>query len=242
MFLHLGHTRGKLLGVIFAFWLAAIASILAFTGPSEPVDPVVVTHWASSHLMKVDLLPEMAARFNQAGHRTASGRPIIIDVHDVPPALQAKFLTVLLNDGMRIPLGERAGMPIAPDIADPTIVTPSSAHWFVQVNYEVGHDVVDLANARSIVRPFVGIVTYRDMAACLGWPEKDLSYQDILDLREDLLHLASRCEATLNLTRIQVVGIKTGGLESSIDPVVEALKQTVSWAREVQEELQKLGY
>ena len=64
-------------------------------------------------------------------------------------------------------------------------MTPSSAHWFVQVNHEVGHDVVDLANARSIVRPFVGIVTYQDMAVCLGWPEKKLGYADIIALRAD---------------------------------------------------------
>ena len=59
---------------------------------------------------------------------------------------------------------------------------------------------------------------------------------------EQLLHLASRCEVTLNLTRIQIVGIKAGGLESSVDPVVEALRETVRRAEEVQEELQKLGY
>ena len=70
-----------------------------------------------------------------------------------------------------------------------------------------------------------------------------LGMQDQLRLRsEQLLHLASRCEATLNLTRIQVVGIRTGGLESGVDSVVEALNQTVSRAKEVQEELQKLGY
>lgn len=70
-----------------------------------------------------------------------------------------------------------------------------------------------------------------------------LGMQDQLRLRADqLLHLASRCEATLNLTRIQVVGIKSGGLESSVNPAVEALQETVRRAKEVQEELQKLGY
>ena len=64
-----------------------------------------------------------------------------------------------------------------------------------------------------------------------------------LRLRADqLLHLASRCEATLNLTRIQVAGIRAGGLESGVDPVVNALQETVRRAKEVQDELQQLGY
>jgi len=70
-----------------------------------------------------------------------------------------------------------------------------------------------------------------------------LGMQEQLRLRADqLLHLASRCEATLNLTRIQVIGIKAGGLESGVDLAVEALHETVRRAKEVQEELQNLGY
>ena len=37
---------------------------------------------------------------------------------------------------------------------------PSSAHWLVNVNYELERELVDLAAARSIVRPVIGIVTY----------------------------------------------------------------------------------
>ena len=64
-------------------------------------------------------------------------------------------------------------------------MTPSSAHWLVDVNYELGHEVVDLAAAPSIVRPVIGIVTYEDMARCLGWPEQELGFADILALRAD---------------------------------------------------------
>jgi len=67
--------------------------------------------------------------------------------------------------------------------------------------------------------------------------------QEQLRLRADqLLYLANRCEATLNLTRIQVAGIRAGGLESGVDPVVGALEETVRRAKEVQDELQQLGY
>jgi len=182
--LSFNNTRNKLLGAIAAIWLGAVAAIFAFAGGPQG-EPVVVTHWVSSHLMREGLLPEMAAQFNNSGRRTQSGRPVVVEVHDVPPSLQAEFLTVLLRDGIRIPLHERSEIPIAADIPNPTIVTPSSAHWFVQVNHEVDRNVVDLATARSIVRPFVGIVTFQDMAVCLGWPEKKLGYADIIALRAD---------------------------------------------------------
>ena len=189
MLSRLNHTRNWLLGAIAAIWLGAVAAVFAFTGDIGTIEqqgePVVVTQWVSSHLMRDDLLPQMAVQFNQAGHRTQAGKPIVVEVHDVPPALQAAYLVDRVKLGIRRPIWEDSGIPIDPNIPDPTIVTPSSAHWFVRVNHEVGRNVVDLAAARSIVRPFIGIVTYRDMAACLGWPGKEVGYGDILALRAD---------------------------------------------------------
>ena len=189
MLSRLNRRRNGLLAAIVAIWLAAVGAIFAFTGESDavdaPVEPVVVTHWTSSHLMREGLLPEMAAQFNEAGHRTQSGKPVVVEVHDVPSALQTEYLLARVKLGIRIDLASRSGIPIDPNISDPTIVTPSSAYWFVRVNHEVGSNVVDLAAAQSIVRPFIGIVTYQDMAECLGWPEKELGYADILALRAD---------------------------------------------------------
>ena len=45
--------------------------------------------------------------------------------------------------------------------------------------------MVNLDTAESIVRPVIGIVTYEDMAKCLGWPEKEIGYADIIALRND---------------------------------------------------------
>ena len=87
--------------------------------------------------------------------------------------------------GRRIDLTGLTGGYVKPGYADPTIVTPSSDHWPVTVNHEVGRNVVDLSSARSIVRPIIGIVTYEEMARCLGWPERELGYADILALRAD---------------------------------------------------------
>jgi len=64
-----------------------------------------------------------------------------------------------------------------------------------------------------------------------------------LRLRADqLLHLAGRCEASLHRTRIEVAAIRGGSSESSVDSVVMALQDTVRRAKEVQEELHRLGY
>lgn len=44
---------------------------------------------------------------------------------------------------------------------------------------------MDLATVQSIVRPVIGIVTYEEMARCLGWPENEIGYADIMALRTD---------------------------------------------------------
>ena len=186
-------TRSRLLGAIAVIWLGAVAAIFAFTGQSTtvkaPASPVVVVHWATSHLMRegegIHLLPVMADEFNMAGHTTQSGRPILVEIHNVPSQLIADYLIPRVNTGKRIDLTELTGGYVKPGYGDPSIVTPSSAHWLVTVNHEVGRDVVDLSAARSIVRPVIGIVTYQDMAECLGWPEKEIGYADIIALRSN---------------------------------------------------------
>jgi Ca-activated chloride channel family protein len=45
-------------------------------------------------------------------------------------------------------------------------------------------DLTDI-RARSIARTYVGVVTYREMAECLGWPQKAIGYADIIALRND---------------------------------------------------------
>jgi hypothetical protein len=70
-----------------------------------------------------------------------------------------------------------------------------------------------------------------------------LAMLDQLQLRvEQLLHLAGRCEASLHRTLIELAAIRAGSLENSIDSAVEALQETVRRAKEVQEELHRLGY
>ena len=66
---------------------------------------------------------------------------------------------------------------------------------------------------------------------------------DQLQLRLDqLLYQASRCEASLHSTRIDLAAIKTDGSETSVNSVIEALQETSRRAKEVQEELKRLGF
>jgi hypothetical protein len=63
-----------------------------------------------------------------------------------------------------------------------------------------------------------------------------------LELRVDeLLHQANRCEATLHQTRIELAALKADSAEASVSEVIQSLQSTISQAKEVQDEMKKLG-
>ena len=63
------------------------------------------------------------------------------------------------------------------------------------------------------------------------------------ELRLDkLLYQCDRCEASLHRTRLELAALKTESAETSVSAVTETLQQTISQAKDVQEELKKLGY
>ena len=59
---------------------------------------------------------------------------------------------------------------------------------------------------------------------------------------DELLHLAGRCEESLNLTRMELAGLKTADSEMSVKEATESLRKTIDQAKEVREELKKLGF
>ena len=59
---------------------------------------------------------------------------------------------------------------------------------------------------------------------------------------EQLLYQSEQCEASLRRTRIEIAGLKADSAESSVRDVTTALRQTINQAKEVQEELKRLGY
>ena len=59
---------------------------------------------------------------------------------------------------------------------------------------------------------------------------------------DQLVHQSEGCAASLDLTRIEVAALKADSSESSVRAVTDALRRTINQAKEVQEELRRLGY
>lgn len=59
---------------------------------------------------------------------------------------------------------------------------------------------------------------------------------------EGLLQQATKCEAALHETRIQVASLKADTWTVSVNTVLETLQKTIDQAKAVQEEMRKLGY
>ena len=61
-------------------------------------------------------------------------------------------------------------------------------------------------------------------------------------LRVDgLLHQSDSCEASLHRTRIELAALKADNVDARVGAVTNALQSTINQAKEVQEELKKLG-
>src|SRR4051794_27381560 len=133
------------------------------------------------------LLPDMAEQFNKEGHTTSSGDKIKVEVVQVDSATQVEDLANRVAGEGRL----------NPDLNDPTIITPQAEHWLVSLNDAAGKEVVDAKSSPSIAKTVLGIMTYREMAECLGWPQEQIGYADIIALREDPRGWAShRCAQT----------------------------------------------
>ncbi len=75
------------------------------------------------------------------------------------------------------------------------------------------------------------------------------SHQELLEMIDqqqyrvdELLFQCDRCEATLSRTRIQLASLQAGSSEISVNAVTETLQRTIVQAKEVQDELRRLGF
>jgi hypothetical protein len=59
---------------------------------------------------------------------------------------------------------------------------------------------------------------------------------------DQLLYQADRCEASLNRSRLELAALKADTSEMSVSAVIGTLRGTINQAREVQEELRRLGF
>ena len=174
--------RSWLIGGVVTVWIVGIVAIFAFAMMRETV---VVTHWANGHMTSSALLPAFAREFNAAGHVTRSGKRIEIRPIEVNSGAITCQLIRRANPGTGCPENEGTGGRDADKQPDPTIVTPAADHWLGEVNHVVGRDLIDLPNTRSLATTWIGIATLREMAQCMGWPEKEIGFGDIIALRAD---------------------------------------------------------
>jgi Ca-activated chloride channel family protein len=162
-------------------WALGLVGILVTVSmsPRAQEPTVEVVHWSNGHLLRTGsglrLLEQMADEFNGDNHRTDAGQRIQVRVLYNGSWEQAADLLTRVQ----------GGTPAQRDMPNPTIVTPSASHWLTTVNHAAGRTVVDIGAAQGIALTYIGIVTYRDMAECLGWPNREIGYADIIALRED---------------------------------------------------------
>ncbi len=171
-------SRPQWLAAIAVLWTVGVVVILAITSMAR-TGVVEVVHWSNGHLIRTGsglrLLEQMAGEFNRADNMTDSGQRIEVKVVYHGSWEQARDLLSRVT----------RGVPVERDKPDPTIVTPSASHWLGTVNHAAGRTVVDVGAAQRIASAFIGIVTYRDMAECLGWPQREIGYADIIALRDN---------------------------------------------------------
>ena len=58
---------------------------------------------------------------------------------------------------------------------------------------------------------------------------------------DELLHQSQRCQTSLQRTRIELASIRADRSAANVDGVTESLRKTINQAREVQEEMKRLG-
>jgi Ca-activated chloride channel homolog len=165
--------RDPFLSLVVLIWMTGVVGLLAV--PHEKTD-INVPHWANGHLIdSLDLLPTFASAFNEQDIETNSGKPIRIKLFKA-------------NSGQIAgELRERVGHGVSVDRSkpNPTIVTPAAEHWVNEINRTAEHQVLDRSKVQAIATTYIGIVTTREMAQCLGWPQREIGFSDIAELVTD---------------------------------------------------------
>jgi len=147
-------------------WAVGAAAIVVAPGAS-----VRVVHWANGHMLEDRLLPAFATRFNAGGFRTSAGSAIqVVPTLANSGEITGRLLTLVLH-----------GDPTLAEVP-PTLVTPAADHWMGNLTFGVGHQLWQEDAARPIATTYLGIVTTRAMAECLGWPEREIGFEDVIRL------------------------------------------------------------
>ncbi|MSQ14287.1 MAG: VWA domain-containing protein [Dehalococcoidia bacterium] len=168
--------RNLRLVIALLFVIGIAGFFLGRAGMVGSGDTVDVLVWTSGE--KQNILQPALERFNTDKHT--------ISIDNRRYVVNARSVTVNSGDMYKLliaKLNQNAEFPSSA-IGPPTVVSPSTSDWLAQVNLEVGHKVFDVDNLKSIVRTPVVIFTYKEMAECLGWPQRAIGWSEILNLAE----------------------------------------------------------
>lgn len=138
--------------------------------------PVEVIIWTSAEKQGV-LEPALEA-FNQMNMTmTLDGGRYRVHAYSVPVSSED------IQDHLLENLNHAAGFP--DDLGAPTVVSPSTSAWLALINLEARRQVFQMKRLRPIARTPLVVLTYREMAECLGWPVQLIGWTDILALSEN---------------------------------------------------------
>lgn len=146
-----------------AIMLIAFAAVLPSCSSEDMANPVEITLYSSS--TKEDWIIAVAESFNQEQIKTASGKPIAIQVYQV-------------NSG-----GSQED--ILQGEIQPTVWSPGEASWVNSANQlwqaQTGNPLISESCQPTVLEP-TGIAMWRPMAEAMGWPDRPIYWSDLLGL------------------------------------------------------------
>jgi Ca-activated chloride channel family protein len=128
-----------------------------------PRDTVLLTIASSS--TKQAWMESVVANFHAAGKTTSSGKKIVVEVS---PVLSGGSMNAILDGTSK-----------------PVVWSPGAPSWVEQLNeqWRIRTDgALMLADCKPVVYTPLGFAMWRPMAEALGWPDKPIGWQTIVDL------------------------------------------------------------
>jgi len=147
----------------------------------------------------------------------------------------------LLSLAQVSPLAEetyRRGLEVLADALEIERVTVPSDQERLEADITVYEQEIGALEARGTATPLLEI---KRATLALHRERLELVEQQAVRVGK-LLYQCGRCETSLQRARIELSGLKTGHAEVSIGAVTDTLGRTIQQTREIQEELQALGF
>ena len=181
----------------------------------QPAATVEVLIWTSGE--KQNVLRPALERFNErAPTVSVGGRRYTVHARSVTVNSGEMYdhLVRNLTQGVEFPSATQGA---------PSVVSPSTSDWLAQVNHDVERPIFDLGNLKPIVRTPVVIFTYREMAECLGWPQRSIGWADIITLAESPQGWAACSTARVEWGRKPLVAFTDPAVSSTARSTLQIL-------------------